>query len=409
MKNLSFLFIFFPLIVIAQKNYKEGFIINSNGEKVAGHIDYKNWNKAPLSIAFKENDKGEMVLTPDKINSFYVNLGDREEIYESLMVSYDSTSDKFGEMDYSAAAKNKTERVFLYLLVQGEASLYSYVDVNGREHFFLKDKLGIEELLFRKYYVINEGIKTVAKNERYKRQLMKLAVLCSSLEKDINLTRYSSKSLIALINKYNLCVNSGASANYTVKKESSKMQIGLLTGITQTKVRFEGNEFQHSKKLNLSPSNNFTAGIFVNNFLPRSNNHWAIYNDLHYKSYFMQDHYLGSPEVRASFEFDYLKLNTSLRYYFTNNNYCPFISFGFSNAYMISSEYVGYFKYVQETPLPEFAEIKKYEFGIIGGMGISIKKLDLIIRYEKSNGFSPYFNLLSDISTIYFTIGYSFK
>ena len=55
-----------------------------------------------------------------------------------------------------------------------------------------------------------------------------------------------------------------------------------------------------------------------------------------------------------------------------------------------------------------FPKTKKFEQGIVGGIGFSTSKLTLDLRYERSNGFSKMENIPSPVNRFSVIFGYSF-
>ena len=56
MKKITLLMMFSILLnyLYSQENYQPGYIIDNNGKKIEGYIDYRNWNNNPDFIKFKE-------------------------------------------------------------------------------------------------------------------------------------------------------------------------------------------------------------------------------------------------------------------------------------------------------------------------------------------------------------------
>ncbi|MGZ3814058.1 MAG: hypothetical protein ACXVJN_20060, partial [Mucilaginibacter sp.] len=56
--KLSVLFFLLPLISVAQSNYKPGYVVTLKGDTIHGFINYREWNKNPRQIAFKNDING---------------------------------------------------------------------------------------------------------------------------------------------------------------------------------------------------------------------------------------------------------------------------------------------------------------------------------------------------------------
>lgn len=53
--TLLLIFIFLPFLLIAQANYKKGFVVTSQGDMLRGFIDYREWVRNPEEVKFKSN------------------------------------------------------------------------------------------------------------------------------------------------------------------------------------------------------------------------------------------------------------------------------------------------------------------------------------------------------------------
>jgi len=68
------LLLFLPLFSLAQSNYKPGYVITVKGDTVHGFIDYKEWDKNPKNISFKNalNDSVAENFTSKNASGFAV-------------------------------------------------------------------------------------------------------------------------------------------------------------------------------------------------------------------------------------------------------------------------------------------------------------------------------------------------
>ena len=73
------------IVGFAQKNYLSGYVILNNGSKISGFINYKNWEKNPISFQFKKSfNEPDITYGIKDIHSFQVEGFDK---YERAVVS----------------------------------------------------------------------------------------------------------------------------------------------------------------------------------------------------------------------------------------------------------------------------------------------------------------------------------
>jgi len=81
--TIAFLLILVSQVSYSQENYLPGYLLPSNGDTLAGFIDYRNWDKNPEKIFFKENlSDNKSDYSPNDIRGFKV----LDEFYESAAV-----------------------------------------------------------------------------------------------------------------------------------------------------------------------------------------------------------------------------------------------------------------------------------------------------------------------------------
>ena len=155
--------------------------------------------------------------------------------------------------------------------------------------------------------------------------------------------------------------------------------------------------------------------------LARNQSKWSIYNELLFSTYTVSSHneHHQSSEVYTIYDSkigaSYLTVNNMLRFtYPVSKEFFVFINSGFSNGYAIG-ETNSLTKETKFYAEPEFTnerainDTRKWEFGILAGLGAKYKKISFETRYERGNGMSPYTLLVSKTDRLFFLFGYRFK
>jgi hypothetical protein len=110
-----------------QENYLKGYIVRLTGDTLHGFIDYRNWDRNPDKISFKEIPNAEnAIYTPLTIKAF----GVRDEIYKSAEIIADISPDVLNDLEYNSDLNLKVEITFLQTIVIPEDT-FSYLDINS--------------------------------------------------------------------------------------------------------------------------------------------------------------------------------------------------------------------------------------------------------------------------------------
>jgi hypothetical protein len=271
MKKIYFILIssLISFYSIAQKNFVKGYIVSKTGDTLNGMIDNRDWQKNPLYILFKESISNEVKkFTPLQIKSFFVS--EKGDIYESHKVSMDISPFKEKDLlSLDVTGNNmivQDTTVFLSVLVKGTATLYSFFDGEGKQHFYMskKNEKYVQELILQKGIYIRNGTKYSGENKLF---LNQLSILNDCKKFPINdFVEFTASSFSNLFVKYNLCV--GDSPNTQVRDDKSVSQLFVLGGISQTKMIFTGYYGDLTTQQNTYP----IFGLGADYIFPRNRN-----------------------------------------------------------------------------------------------------------------------------------------
>ena len=187
MKKIAFVICFLlPICVFSQTDFRKGFIVKNNGEKIYGYVDYKENATTYEYCEFKKTLESEITeYTPQQLRA------------------YGFENDKFFQSKNISIKDSSKEIKFLEVIISGRATLFKF-----RGIFYLdKDKIFKE--------LNNETILYSQGSQVYKRTSKKYIGLlkvyfkdCSSVIKNINKVQYDEKQLGKLITDYNNCKGS---------------------------------------------------------------------------------------------------------------------------------------------------------------------------------------------------------
>ena len=419
----------FSSLLTAQKNFADGGIILSNGDKVQGKINYFEWEANPILIQFKKENGGLIEYGAESLKGFFLANG---ELYESYQLLVETESNKASKIDLERKEEKKEISVFLKVELKGVYNLLSLRDKDDDVHFFIQqDKDQPIELIYKRQYVYAPRVKNhpytpkegkaVNVDERYKGQLNYYFQNCPDFYKQIIRTRYALNSLKSLFRKYFTCIGNEP-VLYESKKETAKPKFCILGGISLTQINIEGSQASvWYRNFEPDPSIQSSFGIGLNLVFPRNRGRWSFYSEFLFKSQKFSDIHRENPladiidQYQSEISMNYLRWNNMFRGKISVNKIAPFFQVGFSNGLMISrddSVLVERFKgseKIDENTVPFLTRFKDHEFGVIGGLGVTFNDhLGLEIRYEHSTGFENFIVTTININSFYFLISYQF-
>lgn len=146
-----------------------GYIITLNNDTLHGFIDYKNWEKNPKHIKFRDSELGaDKLYTPKSILEFSTS----NEIYKSAIVETERSDYKTNELTLSPNLYIVVDTVFLRSLIIGDKSLYYLKDERGKNNFYIEENSNYKLLVYKQYLKEERGKKFIVSNNNYIGQLI---------------------------------------------------------------------------------------------------------------------------------------------------------------------------------------------------------------------------------------------
>ena len=333
----------------SNNDFKEGYIISLNGDTTKGFLLVQISRNASEQCVFKPNaNSANTIYKPGEIAGYrYLN----GKYYISKEINIDSTTKKV---------------VFLEFLIKGIASIYYYMD--NEEHYYIeKYPNSLVELTEKERTFFDEGTSgregshTYIMPSKYKGKLMFALQDCPSINKEIQNTRLTHKSLIKLTKDYHEKVcNSESCIIYEKINTSAKVRFGVLMGFSKNQYNFGrqlisnyGNNYQIGAALKVSNIFMFNRHINLktNFILEKDSKSYTLslpdgvqyshvtYNDVFYNLIDLRS--LGNPsaylpDMKADLEVIDLKIPITLNYDFNIKKTILTCGFGISNKIIMS-------------------------------------------------------------------------
>lgn len=252
----------FPVLAFDQNNYKAGYIVKSNGDTVKGYINYREWDRTPKNIEFKNRlqDKEVLGFSPAAVKSFSIE-GLESYISYTGRVSMDKVT--FPDLPDQLDTATAVDTIYLKVLATGEnISLLSNEDKIRPRFFYKEVSNDPHELIYHQYYVDGQDTREI---KTYTAQLIMLLHKYrpgnEPDEQKVWRTAFNGFDLVKAIN----IVNNDHVSHITHSSSNNRFFIGL--GVNYSKIKFEGEHtFSNpaSNKASLFPYISLGVDIFNN-------------------------------------------------------------------------------------------------------------------------------------------------
>jgi len=357
--------------VIAQLDYRSGYVITNSTDTIKGYILYKDIN-ASKKCSFKKMLVDKPIdYAPGDILSFRFDDG-------KYFISKETPLKKGNTI------------LFLEYLIKGKANIYFMKD-DGEEHYFIEtDKNKIIELTQPEEFIkVNESDATpISPSGTYKRPSLYTGKLkymlsdCPDIYPEIERVKLNHSSLIKLAEDYhNKVCNSEKCIIFERKDKHVKINFGLLAGVSLNSF-----DFGHQIYTNYSIGSLIGCRLYFENilfsvehtslqvgFILQKFSNYKLNAVNGYESYAIKyngENYtlspFNDPIKNINVKMVALKIPVTYNYIFLISKIRPYIGGGFTNMYILSQN--------NELEVSKFMEeygksIPSFHIGIIGIVG----------------------------------------
>ena len=300
---------FRPTVLVAQIDFRSGFIVKTNGDTVKGFVAYRSDKKNLQNCLFKQLKKGKaQSFTAVDLRAYGLTGG---KTYEAIILP----------VDY---ANPKRDRVFVKLLVQGPLNLYQY-----GEYFFLKkiDSLFVLPRPKSQAYGSAETLK-LKTDKKYVGTLNYLMLDCKM---NANMAHYTESDLTKVVYDYNNCKMPGSARKNLAP--AGRLNFQLFTGYLNSNLTYD-----YSNKYIPFHGTTIIGGAGFELSFPRATD--KIFFTLEgwvaktlYQGYY-EGLYAGDPiKQDILMDISYVKIPFVLKYNFLSPENTPYVRLGFSWSY----------------------------------------------------------------------------
>ena len=244
MNKFYLLLMFISTTVLAQS--QPGYYVTKNGQTVNGFFKNSDFLD-PESLQFSETYDGNFSKVSVE-NIVEYGIG-KEYRLRKANVNIDRSNTSTSKASYAKEPDWVKKTVFLNILVQGKATLYSYFSEWGTKYFYgLTDNEAVQ--LIYKPYSPNQSV--MMYNNGYKSQLYTELKCDGQKMSDFTDVRYNARSLQNVVKKYNDCNNSESItySNSTGNKARFKWRVFASGQLTSFNLKNAETEVPSSTETN---------------------------------------------------------------------------------------------------------------------------------------------------------------
>lgn len=299
------LIVFFGLLLttssFSQNTFVKGYYIDNSNKKIDCFIKNKDWLNNPTKFKYKNNPDSEVkTVIINDVKEFGVLNTFKYKRYD---VDIDRSTKKTNELDYNKNPVFNEEKLFLKVLIEGKANLYSYLDKDVVRYFYSTNSTDVKQLI-SKHYLIDAHNWSI--NKQFRRQLW-VDLTCESISmvslKKIN---YNKSDLVKFFIKYNECSNSEFVDYQQKKKNKDVFNLSIRPGVRSSSfILFDPKDRKTDFGNNFS---SFRLGLEAEFVFGFNNNKWVFLLEPTY-------HQFNSDKEGVSFSQKRIEVNSGLRHY----------------------------------------------------------------------------------------------
>jgi hypothetical protein len=383
--------------------FEKGYFINETNQITECLIKNIDWKNNPIEFEYKlSQNEAIQKETIKTVKEFGITGFNR---YIRAIVKIDRSSDDIDNLSSVQNPNFQEEQLFLKVLVDGEASLFLYVDGDLTRFFYKLNDSVISQLVYKRY-LINQNI---AQNNLFRQQLF-LELKCKEITlNNVNNIKYYQRDLIRFFVKYNECASSKY-INYKPTQNKDLFNLSFKTGLNFSNLTIQ-NSISDQMNIDFGNKINFEFGIETEFILPFNKNKWSVIIEPTYQ-YYKSEKKMETAIVYdgifvSNINYQSIELPVGVRHYFFLNNKSKIFTnisyiFDFTNNSSIE------FRGIDGSLINSLIVKPRRNFGL--GFGYKYEdRCSLEIRYLTSREIlSDYLYFKSKYKTLSIIFGYSF-
>lgn len=404
-----------------QIQFEPGYFVDNSGTKTDCLIKNVEWQYSPNKFNYKFTEDGTVETgSLETVKEF--GIANRFK-YVRATVDIDKSSNNVNHLKNTKNPEFQEQTLFLQVLVEGQASLYSYQGTYFKRFFYKTDGVALEQLVYKKYRtstrVENENVWTqkklankrgMAENNWFRQQLWNNLKCESFSRKRLENLKYAKSPLIKLFSDYNACAN-GDFVSYENKAKRDYFNLTIRPGIKSSSMSIMNDIIPALDDIDFGNQIGLRLGLEAEVILPFNRNKWGIILEPTYQ-YFSGEQTIESNNVsggiiNTTLDYKSIEVPVGVRHYFFLNDRAK-IFINVSYLADITTESLVDFKRLDGSEFNGPLEAER-ETHLVYGIGYkALDKLSLELRYQGTvNTLDQYSFWASDYTGLSFIFGYT--
>ncbi|MEM6685471.1 MAG: hypothetical protein AAF617_06710 [Bacteroidota bacterium] len=296
--------------IFAQINFEKGYFIDQDDQKTECYIKNEDWIYNPSRFEYRLTPNGKTQVLP-VLNIKELAI-DNSYKYQKHIVEYNDADFEIENLLYERTPDLSYTQLLLKVVVEGEATLYSYRDKNKSTFFYKIGNGNIKTLIYNEY---TNKSREILYNKRHQQQLVTELECVKVSEKKILLTDYDETDLSDFIKDYNEC-KGATSVEYNGNRKNKfhlKVFAGMYNSSSETQLSRSPFFVRGSDESAFwSP----TAGLELEYIFPFNRNKWSMFIAPNYTSYEVSSDDTNPANQRTFLlEYSAIQVPVGFRYY----------------------------------------------------------------------------------------------
>jgi hypothetical protein len=367
------LFHFIATGAVGQIVFERGYIIDNEGARIDGYIRNVDWRNTPSTFDFKLTpDVQATSKTMEDAAEFAINEASK---FIRAVVKIDRSRNRIEEATTSRDPVWQEETLFLQVLIEGKANLFSYREGNLVRFFYSIAGGEIEQLVFKRFLVdrqrstFSELRYAVAENNDFRIQLFRDVNCGANPMEELNRLEYKQSQLVRYFKKYHNCTGAGYT-DYTRKRQTKTVNVMLKAGINNSSMSVKsGSRF---RSVTFENHIGTVAGLELEFVLPFNKNKWVIVVAPTFQKFAGEQTVLSND---ISINYSAIEFPVGVRHYFFINEHSNF----FLNGLIVPSYTFDSEPTITYSNLSNLFIKSKNSFAI--GAGFTYKRANIELRY----------------------------
>jgi hypothetical protein len=251
-----------------QVKFEKGYFITNSGKRVDCLIKNLDWKNNPRRFDYKlkENDANVITASIDSAQEFATE-DNIKFVRTNAKIDESGTAHRFLSHDRNPVY---TERVvFLKVVVEGKATLFSYEEGNLRRFFFQVNGSNIEPLVYKRFHIDQ---RMMGENNQYKQQIYN-ALPCNKISlKDTERLQYSEANIAKIFATYNNCDGTGVAQEKKLRKHDI-FNLTVRPGVNASKMSIKNKTIYAD--FTFEPQQTVRIGLEFELVAPFSHGRWS--------------------------------------------------------------------------------------------------------------------------------------